>query len=161
MDVRAFYARVYRAAGRGAPFRGDCGTLCDNACCRGDGETGMYLFPFEEELFPDSGGWYKILPTDFYYSQEKSARLFVCTQSCPRDRRPLACRVFPLAPYKKRGGELRIIVDPRARAMCPLAGLGVKDFDPGFVSPVRRAMNMLARLRAGREFIEAQSEMIF
>ena len=32
------------------PLKTDCGRLCGGACCEGDEETGMLLFPGEDAL---------------------------------------------------------------------------------------------------------------
>ena len=41
------------------PLKKDCGRVCGAACCRSpEGEeTGMLLFPGEEELYAGKDGW--------------------------------------------------------------------------------------------------------
>ena len=38
------------AIGEHTPLRADCGVLCDKACCRGNDNDGMLLFPGEETV---------------------------------------------------------------------------------------------------------------
>ena len=46
------YSAAYSLIDEATPLRHkDCGALCDGACCKGDDETGMYLYPFEEAMF--------------------------------------------------------------------------------------------------------------
>ena len=33
------------------PLQSDCGRLCGGACCQGDEQTGMLLFPGEDALY--------------------------------------------------------------------------------------------------------------
>ena len=94
----------------------DCGQLCESACCKGDGETGMYLFPHEEIMFKDNPSWLEISESRIEMSNGKKVLLAVCNGTCPRERRPLSCRVFPLVPSDKNVSE----IDLRARAICPL-----------------------------------------
>lgn len=50
------YQRLYKKAKNimqdKTPLKKDCGQLCGKACCKGDTETGMLLFPFEENSLP-------------------------------------------------------------------------------------------------------------
>lgn len=52
---------------------------------------------------------------------------------------------------------MKIIFDPRAAGMCPLSPEMLTD---EFVEAVEKAMRILSKTRAGREFIEAQSVLI-
>lgn len=38
------------------PLKFDCGVLCNKACCKGDKNTGMYLYPGEELMYMSSLG---------------------------------------------------------------------------------------------------------
>lgn len=44
------YAEAGRIIGDKTPLKKDCGQICDGACCKGDDDTGMLLFPFEESV---------------------------------------------------------------------------------------------------------------
>ena len=95
----------------------------------------MLLFPGEEAL-------YEALPG---YRVRRTARgwLLICNGSCDRAMRPLSCRMFPLLPTL-RDGEIRVEMDARARAVCPLARQGKDALLPEFVSLVHHAGLVLA-----------------
>ena len=80
------------------PMTRDCGKMCDAACCQpdGDGQGGVYLFPGEEELLGDIG-WGKVIE-DKRTLGGKKARMLICNGPCSRQKRPLACMIFPLTP---------------------------------------------------------------
>ena len=105
------YSTAYTALATVTPIPADCGTLCGARCCKGDTESGMLLFPGEAAFLQLS------CPTRIVHGV--AFNFFVCNGTCRRSRRPLACRIFPLAPYYD-GSTLRVIPDPRARYLCPL-----------------------------------------
>ena len=80
--------------------------------------------------------------------------MLVCDGPCDRDRRPLACRIFPLTPVKAASGRWTVRMDARARAMCPLVRSGVKGLDPDFARGVVRAMRIIAETPEGEAFLE-------
>ena len=127
------------------PLRFDCGLLCGAACCRSlpGEETGMALFPGEERLCPEAG--WRLLPHPL-------GQLAVCPGVCDRGERPLACRMFPLLPLLRESG-VRVAVDARARAVCPLARQGLRAFSGEFVEAVRACGEALAEDPAQRGFL--------
>lgn len=140
--------RACAAIGEHTPMLFDCGTLCSAACCAPDedGQGGVYLFPGEEARLRGAD-WGHVEPTDF-------APMLVCDGPCDRDRRPLACRIFPLTPVKAASGRWAVRMDARARAMCPLVRSGVKGLDPDFARGVVRAMRIIAETPEGEAFLE-------
>lgn len=115
------------------PLKRDCGKICGGACCKGDENTGMVLFPGEEEFIDPN---MKITQTD-------GIKYAVCGGTCDRSRRPLSCRIFPLFPYMCRDGErvrVKAVRDIRA-SVCPLCE---DEIDRGFKRAVRRAGRFLA-----------------
>ena len=129
------------------PLPGDCGRLCGAACCASlpcpeesgdEEETGMLLFPGEEELYRDRPGW-SLRPA------AGGGTLLVCPGRCDRQLRPIACRMFPLLPLARGDGqaEIRVAMDARARAVCPLTGSGVRGLQPAFVEAVRACGELL------------------
>lgn len=139
--------------GAWTPMLGDCGALCGAACCQADedGQGGVHLFPCEEGLLADCG-WGRIAPDAF-------APMLVCEGPCDRERRPLACRIFPLTPVRGRDGKWTVRMDARARAMCPLCAYGVKGLDPRFARAVRDALRLIAADPAGEAFLERWFEL--
>ena len=141
------------------PLRRDCGLTCGAACCRcdEDGQGGMLLFPGEEAL-------YDPLPEGFTLTADDGVmpgmRLLTCVGSCRRDQRPLACRMFPLTPVliASEGKEqLRVRVDPRAFAVCPLSASGVRGMDAAFGRAVLEAARTLCLCGEHRAYIRALS----
>lgn len=176
---REIYTQIYWRLDKVTPLPVDCGRSCGAACCE-DNETGtgMYLFPGEEAMFSlpeekktqllsgeegvlrEESEWLHITPSEFVV-EGRPVLLATCGGSCPRHLRPLSCRIFPLVPYAKRGSRMRIIMDPRARPLCPLARvLQPRDLEPDFYKNVRRSMQLLMKFHATREFIYEQSELI-
>lgn len=128
------------------PLTRDCGLVCGGACCRSlPGEkTGMLLFPGEEAYYQDRPG-YDLLDTE-------TGPLLVCAGTCDRAERPLSCRLFPLLPVLREDG-VRVAMDARARAACPLAAQGVRGLSGAFVEAVRQTGRTLAGDAVQRDFL--------
>lgn len=120
------------------PLKRDCGRLCGARCCRSlEGEeTGMLLFPGEEEAYRNKPGW--------EVRNTPRGALLLCSGTCRREERPLSCRLFPLLPLPGENGSIRVVTDRRARAVCPLARQGKTAMDPAFIEAVREAGELLA-----------------
>ena len=138
------------------PLKTDCGRLCGGACCQGDEQTGMLLFPGEDALYAECG-FARVLDADFSLGSE-SARLLVCHGTCPRAERPLACRLFPLFLRFDAQGGTRVVLDPRARAVCPLTDYGMKALDPEFKQAARRAYDLLLEDKVCAAYLRALDE---
>ena len=134
------------------PLKRDCGRICGARCCRSlDGEeTGMLLFPGEAEAYAGKPGW--------EVRRAAQGDLLVCPGSCGRDERPLSCRLFPLLPLIGDGGEIRVVTDLRAKAVCPLARQGKSAMDPAFTAAVREAGEILAKEEEQALFLELLEE---
>ena len=149
------YKKLYEIIGEYTPIEADCGVLCKKACCSGDTDTGMYLYP-DENL--DSENIYK---SDFVYASGKEVQIYICDGTCDREFRPLACRIFPFVPYINYEGEVEVIVDPRAETICPLASCADEvDFDDEFLDRVSEAITLGMECDDFMSFIEAQSKLI-
>ena len=129
------------------PLCRDCGLYCGAACCQGDEETGMLLFPGEEALYVGCS-FGRVIPADFALGG-KPALLFVCRGECPRDARPLACRLFPARILPD--GE--IAMDTRAAEVCPIYDSGTDAFAPAFRSALRDAASALLADESCRAFL--------
>ncbi|MDR3052169.1 MAG: hypothetical protein LBU67_10700 [Oscillospiraceae bacterium] len=137
------------------PLLADCGRLCGAACCAPQANgtvSGMLLYPGEAELYADVA-WARMLPTDWRVGGEATP-LLVCAGRCPRADRPLACRLFPLAPRMGDGPPVARL-DPQAGAVCPLAPSGVGGLAPGFVRAAQDAFALLWTHPAHRDFLIA------
>ncbi len=140
------------------PLKGDCGTYCGGACCLSDNsdESGMLLFPGEEELYASSE-WARVVPASF--RAQNDALMLVCSGRCPRNERPLACRLFPIAPHVKSDG-FKAVLDRRAYAVCPLASYGMSAFDRAFVKACEQAFSVLAGDSECRAHLKAISDLM-
>ncbi len=160
MNPVDIYKRAYKMLENVTPLDVDCGKACGKACCEGDEETGMYLFPYEEKIL-ENAEFLKIIQSDFEYKKGVYASLALCTPPCDRSLRPLACRIFPLFPYITVQGDLKIIMDPRANAMCPLARrLEVSDLNRRFVRRVENIFKFLIRFEDTETFLFELSRQI-
>ena len=164
MNSAYIYLQIYRLFDSSTPLKFDCGKLCQSACCKGD-DSGMYLFPGEESVYRLlKCDWAKIEESDFTYDfdgKTKKVPLLVCTGSCDRYARPLACRIFPLTPYLDDNGKLQIIMDPRAKSVCPISReLEEDELSESFVRRVRKAFLPLMKNREFREFMIKYSQYI-
>lgn len=164
MNSAYIYLQLYKLFDTSTPVPVDCGRLCGKACCQGD-DSGMFLFPGEREVFnllsPD---WVRIERTDFSYiynGKKYTVPLAMCSGECDRYQRPLACRIFPLTPYLNSDGHIEVIIDPRAKGMCPLAkGFMLEDFEEDFINNVKKSFVLLSKNRQFYEFLKAYSAYV-
>ena len=146
--MKSRYERLYKKAKKimedKTPLKKDCGLLCGKACCKGDGETGMLLFPFEETSLP--------------VTEKNGVRLCVCDGSCNRDERPLSCMIFPFFPYITPEGRIKVIPDIRGSEVCPI----VRNFtetrlDRRFLCRVKKVGRLLKEDEECRAFLDGIS----
>lgn len=142
------YERLYKRAKNimedKTPLKKDCGLLCGKACCKGDSETGMLLFPFEQTGLP--------------VVQKDGVRLCVCNGSCNRAERPLSCMIFPFFPYITPEGRIKVIPDIRGSELCPIVrSLTEARLDRRFLRRVKKVGRLLKEDKDCREFIEGIS----
>ena len=104
----------------------------------------MLLFPGEEDFCGDGEGW-RIIPAG-------KDLLLICPGACERENRPLACRMFPLLPLW-RDGAVKVAMDARSRAVCPLAEMGLRGLREDFRAVVRRCGELLAEDAGQRAFL--------
>lgn len=152
-----YYGALLPLLNKKTPIKGNCGDLCGARCCKDSDEgEGMYLYPYESEYLGDVSDFAQITASDFKVCG-RPAEILTCSGSCVRDRRPLACRIFPLVPYVSPEGDFSVIFDPRAYSMCPLAQKGV---DGSFFDRVYFVCKALMKVSECREFIFEQSRLI-
>ncbi|MDD6884865.1 MAG: hypothetical protein PUD50_14255 [Eubacteriales bacterium] len=159
MDSAEALENAYRQMGDCTPLDGDCGALCESACCQEDedGQGGVWLLGPELETL-SRVGWAKV---DAH--TDPAAPMLVCHGPCERSMRPLCCRVFPLAPVRGKDGLWTVRMDARARAMCPLVRSGLRGLNREFVRAARNAMRALAESEEGERMLclWAQREAAF
>lgn len=164
MNTAYLYLQLYKLFDDTTPVKVDCGGLCNKLCCDGT-DSGMLLFPGEYEVFkllePD---WMSIDKTDMYYKHDNikyRVPIIFCNGNCDRFQRPLSCRIFPLTPHLDNDGKLEIIIDPRAKSICPLAkGFFIEDFDQRFVKNIERAFKLLMKNARFKSFMKVYTEYI-
>ena len=129
------------------PLRTDCGRVCGGVCCRSlpGEETGMLLFPGEAAYYAAMEG-YRVLETS-------QGPLLICPGRCLREERPLSCRLFPLLPVVREEG-VKVAIDARARAVCPLARQGQSAMQADFIQAVREVGQKLMEQQEQRTFLE-------
>lgn len=133
------------------PLDYDCGKLCQGKCCKGDDKTGMLLFPGEENLIDKS---MEIVVVDGGH------KIAVCKGECDRNKRPLACRIYPIFPVIKQdsnGEYIETVFD--SRADCPLTS-GEFKITRSFVKAVKRVGKFLLLNEETEIYYRALSEEI-
>lgn len=155
MNAKTLYTRIYKMLDDVTPIKADCGKLCDAACCKGDEDSGMYLFPFEEVMF-SGDTWYDIYDSDFIF-RGSPVKIFICKDSCPREKRPLSCRIFPLFYVD---GEVK--GDIRGKGLCPLitGQFPLEQYNPEFIVAVKKVFNILNKFRTTKLYIKETEKII-
>jgi len=141
-DYDRLYARIFALLGDRTPLCADCGLLCGGACCKGDSDTGMRLFPHEPTTLP-------------VRELADGGRLVVCDGTCDRSERPLACRIFPFFPTVDERGRIFVEPDDRAARLCPLLSHSEElVFDRSFFKALKKAGRLLAADEECRAFLQ-------
>ena len=163
MQASKLYKSIYTYLGDATPTPFDCGKLCNKACCGDNGpeddEAGMYLFPGERSLFLNHPN-FKVVSSDFCYGN-KNADIVICKSPCERATRPLSCRIFPLIPYYREAIGFRLIQDPRAYAMCPLAAKEAYPYlNATFIRKTESVFRLLLNFKEIRIFLEGLTDIL-
>ena len=130
------------------PLPFDCGTLCENLCCKGSEDVGMLLFPDEEHLYINSGNFEII-----------DGKIIVCKGTAIEMKDPFMYAVssFPVISEESGKTRIRLIPDIRGSIICPLTAeenLVTRDFERA----VRRAVRCIIVSPEHRRFIDNISE---
>ena len=139
------YKKIYESLDRVSPLESDCGKLCGAACCtcssepdettpsserdiNADYSMGLYLLPGEDSMFDFTEDWIEwgyLQAEDYDFPDSWSGKVpfFQCKTPpvCPREKRPIQCRSFPLMPHIDEKGKLYLIFDnDNLPYSCPL-----------------------------------------
>jgi len=149
------YEAIYKFLDDVTPIPQDCGLLCGAACCtcsdEADGQDmGIYLLPGEDKLFSGKEDWLKWSADqadsyDFPDSWHGKVYFIRCLNApkCPREKRPLQCRFFPLAPHLTENDKLQLILYfNELPYRCPLIA-EKKDLQTNFIRAVFAAWKKL------------------
>ena len=129
------YRAIYRLLDTVSPVDYDCGRLCGAACCtstyepddidfsadgdeNADSYMGLYLLPGEEQVFDETDDswidWGFLTAEDYEFPESWSGKVpFIQCRTAPvcrRERRPIQCRTFPLAPHIDEDGMFCMII---------------------------------------------------
>ena len=147
LTYEEIYQKAYALLDTVTPLKSDCGVLCDHACCKGDENQGMRLFPGETTTLP--------------CKSVENGHLVVCNGQCDRTQRPLACRIFPFFPVLHPDGHVSAEIDTRALSLCPLTEHCDRiHFDPEFLKAIRRVGVLLSQKEDCRQFLKETAEEI-
>ncbi len=158
MDKRLLYRKAYRILQDSTPLKFDCGMLCSSKCCQGGDEAGMCLYPGEECMLDGNTGFLSIRKESLH---DMDVLFAICGGKCDRRFRPLACRIFPYAPYLDSSGRLIIIEDPRAKYLCPLLMESFElEMDKMFRRKVTNVFRLLVEDDDIRDFMTVLSSVL-
>ena len=168
-EVVEIYRQVYdlTEAVTITPF--DCGILCDKRCCKTfahptalpeNENYGMELYPGEELILAEelnterwlkhrflNGHEYSLPPA---WSTEEGVYFVGCTKPCPRQFRPLRCRLFPYKPVLKPSGKVVLRLESGPDTYCPLTE---EQLDPIARDKLEKAVQLLATIPKVRELL--------
>lgn len=130
------YEEIYRLLDTVSPLPCDCGTLCGAVCCGTEEESaeqdsyemGIYLLPGEEKVHSKKESWLlwsEERAEDYDFPDSWKGKVFFVRcktpPHCPREKRPIQCRTFPLTPHFDEDGCLVLILnDVDLPYRCPL-----------------------------------------
>ncbi|MCR4589537.1 MAG: hypothetical protein K5668_01785 [Lachnospiraceae bacterium] len=134
------YRAIYRFLDRVSPLPHDCGGLCNAVCCgtkddrQWDEKMGIYLLPGEDKIHDkkdDWLSWSEESTEDYEFPPSWKGKVFFvkCKDAprCPREKRPIQCRTFPLSPHFLDEGHLTLIwSSDKLPYTCPLIEEGYK-----------------------------------
>lgn len=139
MNNKTYIIRqAYEILGRETPLSYDCGKLCNGNCCKGDNETGMFLFPGEEEIISKYSN-FRIIECN----GNQGYKMVVCNGECDRKTRPLVCRIYPYYPVIKESG-FDVRADIRGIKSCPMLNRNIKP-NYSFTRQIRKVARLLSR----------------
>ncbi len=163
------YEEIYRLLDRVSPLDTDCGKLCGAACCTqsyADGEEmGIFLMPGEEALFgPEDDAWLERTHESaedlgFPASWVESVAFVHCKTPpvCPREKRPIQCRTYPLTPHLDAEGHLTLVYnDLDMPYRCPLIEEQIP-LNDDFVEATLKAWDMLIQDPRVRDLVREDS----
>lgn len=152
--MKAFYKKLYQLLDQITPLLVDCGELCSKRCCQKEIGQGIFLFPDEAGMFAGKPYWQPV-------QQIEGMEAVSCDGNCPREERPLFCRIFPLFPYLDETGELLLTFYSPFNFICPLVKL--EDFSllaQDYLEALEEVGHLLSQNPDCREFLEKISRRI-
>lgn len=161
------WKKVYNLLNEVTPIKANCGELCGAICCtEWDNGVGMYLLPGEEVMFSGEEEWadweeHDTQDYEFCPSWTGKVKFLRCKGYCQREKRPLACRSFPLMPYLTKDGTFELRFDNELGKICPLVQTGeINLLDQKFISTVKQVYLILMADPLIKDDIEWQSRSL-
>ncbi len=147
-----YYSNIYKKIDKTlcnlTPLKADCGQLCGAACCKGDNDIGMRLFPHEQTTLDT-------------INTESGITLVVCDGQCDRERRPLACKIFPFFPTIDEKGSIYAELDYRGKRLCPMIDHCEEIiFDKKFLKAIKKIGKIFKKDDECRKFLIESTEEI-
>lgn len=138
---KELYSKINKIMDNLTPLTVDCGVLCGGACCKGDNNTGMRLFPGET--------------TELIVKEtEEGNKIAICNGCCDRTKRPLACKIFPFFPTIDDDDKIYVELDYRGYRVCPMIEHSDELlFDPDFLEAVEKVGYILSADDECKEFL--------
>ncbi|MBR5233762.1 MAG: hypothetical protein IKW03_06100 [Clostridia bacterium] len=152
-DKIYYIKKAYELLERVTPLTYDCGKLCGGLCCKGDGDTGMWLFPYEEELLKNIDGF-----TLKECEGNMGYKMVICGGTCDRKTRPLACRIYPYFPMIT-DDSYDVRADIRGISSCPVLYKNIKP-DYAFIRQVRKIARLFDRDETLKNYISDINSML-
>ena len=157
---RLNFDQLYKIIGDATPLPVDCGGLCGSLCCQEwEQGVGVYLLPGEQAFFTEQEAWCRVEKQSgegpFF---DGPTYMLHCRGKCPRARRPLLCRTFPLAPVVNAQGEISLVLDGDGWLICPLVKLGdIQQINKIFIKKVLMVWQLLAKHPGLLRYVEEYS----
>lgn len=162
------YQAIYRLLDRVSPVPYDCGTLCSAICCscgNDDENLGIYLLPGEDKVHDRNDDWLTWsaeYAEDYEFPESWTGKVYFvrCKTPpiCPREKRPMQCRTFPLTPHIDEDGVLSLVLnDSDLPYSCPLIAEKI-ELDPAFVKATYTCWKHLLRDPLIYDLVKEDSE---
>lgn len=138
------------------PLLTDCGRLCGFACCKGDEQTGMLLFPGEEALFaPCAFG--RVIPAHFELAGRRRISLSATARAAAKTARwPAAC--FRFSCISKKTARRTSNSTSAQKPSVPLCDYGIIGLRTEFVAAAKTAYAALMEDDECAAFLRALDE---
>lgn len=146
-------------------IEGNCGEICNHACCRTVGESGeklgIYLLPFEFECMQKGKVKdCKIHDKMLYETPPGIKKLYFVSchdeNTCMRDLRPVQCRTYPFEPHLM-DGVLSLVIEKDQIHPCPLIGRN-RLWRKEFIQGVYEGWKVLLKIPKIENYIKHLSE---
>ena len=128
-------------------------------------EMGIYLLPGEEKVHSKKDGWLtwsEERAEDYEFPDSWKGKVYFVRcktpPHCPREKRPIQCRTFPLSPHYMEDGRLVMILnDLELPYQCPLIEEEM-DLDPVFLKVTWSCWARLVEDPLIRDLVRMDSE---